>query len=83
MKLEDIFSGQLELTARELSYLRYVITEAYARGGWCPAGTNKRTFHKELLAKLSALRLSRMVTPDGTRLVSVEEHDAIVAAMKR
>jgi hypothetical protein len=78
-KLEDIFAGPLALTATELAYLRHALAELYMRGGWCPKGENRREFTKRVNEKLSALKLDRMVTPDGSRLVSVEEHAAIVA----
>jgi len=78
-KLEDIFTGQVELTASELGYLRHAITELYMNGSWCPKGENRRDFAMRVLAKLGVLKLDRMVTPDGNRLVSVEEHTAMVA----
>jgi len=79
MSREDIFAGQLELTVSELAYLRHAIAELYIYGGWCPKGKNPRDFMKLVDAKLGTLKLDRMVTPDGSRLVSVEEHTAIVA----
>jgi hypothetical protein len=82
IKLEDIFAGPLELTATELAYLRCAIEEHYMRGGWCPQGENRIDFARRVGAKLGTLKLDRMVTPDGSRLVSVEEHADIVAAMK-
>lgn len=78
-KLEDIFAGLLELTASELAYLRHALAELYMRGGWCPKGENRRDFTNRVSEKLGTLKLDRMVTPDGSRLVSVEEHAAIVA----
>ena len=80
-KLEDIFVGALEFTASELAYLRHALVELYMHGGWCPKGENRRDFNKRVLEKLSRLKLDRMVTPDGSRLVSVEEHAAIVAGL--
>ena len=82
-KLEDIFTGTLELTASELAYLRYAIQELYMQGGWCPAGENRRDFAKRVSTKLGVLKLKRMVTPDGSRLVSVDEHAAIVAELSK
>jgi hypothetical protein len=82
-KLEDMFTGPLELTASELAYLRHALAELYMRGGWCPKGENRRDFTTRVNAKLSALKLDRMVTPDGSRLVSVEEHTAIVAELNK
>ena len=82
-KLEDIFTGSLELTASELAYLRHAVAELYMCGGWCPKGENRRDFAKRVNEKLSTLKLERMVTPDGSRLVSVEEHAAIVAEINR
>ena len=80
-KLEDIFAGPLELTASELAYLRYAVAELYMRGGWCPKGENQRDFAKRVNEKLGTLKLDRMVTPDGSRLVSVEDHAAIAAEL--
>ncbi len=82
-KLEDIFAGTLELTASELAYLRHAVAELYMGGGWCPKGESRRDFMKRVNEKLGALKLDRMVTPDGSRLVSVEEHTAIVADLNR
>lgn len=82
-KLEDIFVGPLELTASERGYLRKAVEDHYMNGGWCPEGEDRRDFARRVLAKLSALKLDRMVTPDGTRLVSVEEHAAIVAELPK
>lgn len=81
MKLEDTFKGELELTASERAYLEHALTDSYMRGGWCPPGHNKRDFMKGVMAKVYSLKLHRMVTPDGTKLVSVEEHDKIVAEL--
>jgi hypothetical protein len=78
-KLEDIFAGSLELTASERSYLHRALEDHYLRGGWCPKGENRRDLMLRVSAKLGALKLDRMVTPDGTRLVSVEDHAAIIA----
>lgn len=78
-KLEDIFTGSLELTASERSYLLSALGDHYLRGGWCPKGENRRDFMMRISAKLGALKLDRMVTPDGTRLVSVEDHGDLVA----
>lgn len=83
VKLEDIFTGQLELTASELAYLHHAITALYMRGGWCPKGENRRDFTKSVSEKLGTLKLDRMVTPDGSRLVSVEEHAAIVDELNK
>jgi hypothetical protein len=83
VKLEDIFAGTLELTASERAYLRYAVVELYMSGDCAPKGVNRRDFTKRILEKLNILKLDRMVTPDGTRLVSVEEHDAIVAALNK
>jgi hypothetical protein len=74
MKLEDIFAGYLELTASEVSYLHHALQELYMRGGWAPNGKDKRELAKSVSAKLNNMKLFRMVTPDGSRLVSVEEH---------
>ncbi len=78
-KLEDVFAGHLELTASELGYLRNAIVELYIRGGWCPEGENRQDFAKRVIDKLGTLKLDRMVTPDGSRLVSLEEHATLVA----
>lgn len=76
--LQDVFAGEIEFTAGELAYLRYAITELYMTGGWCPPGEDRREFTQRLLAKLK-LPLRRMVAPDGSGLVSVEGHTALVA----
>ena len=82
-KLEDVFAGTLELFASELACLRHALVELYTRGGWCPKGENRRDFTTRVLEKLGALKLDRMVTLDGSRLVSVEEHAAAVVANRR
>ena len=82
-KLEDIFAGPLELTVSELACLRHALTELYTRGGWCPKSENRRDFTKRVSEKLGTLKLDRMVTPDGSRLVSVEDHAAIVAELNK
>lgn len=81
-KLEDIFTGSLELTASERAYLHRALEDHYMRGGWCPKGENRLDLMRRIGDKLGALKLDRMVTPDGSRLVSVEEHAAIVAELK-
>lgn len=79
-ELEDVFVGTLELTASELAYVRYALNNQYMQGGWpCPKGGSRRELVQRVGTKLSALKLERMVTPDGSRLVSVEEHAALVA----
>lgn len=82
-KLQDIFTGPLELTASELAYLHYALNELYMRGGWCPKGENRLDFTRRLNEKLATLKLDRMVTPNGDRLVSVEEHTAIVTEINQ
>lgn len=82
-KLEDVFAGTLELTATERAYLYHALTELYARGGWCPEGEDRRDLTRRVHEKIGTLKLYRMVTPDGSRLVSVEEHDAIVAELDK
>jgi len=81
LPLEDIFTGSLDLTASELAYVRYALAELYMRGGWCPRGEDRLELTRRLNEKLGALKLDRMVTPDGSRLVSVGEHAAIVATL--
>lgn len=82
-KLEDIYTGSLELTVIELNYLVRAVTDLYMNGGWCPEGENRREFARQVLQKLGTLKLDRMVTPDGSRLVSVEEHAAMVIELHR
>ena len=82
-KLEDIFAGPLELTASERAYLHRALEDHYLRGGWCPKGENRRDFMTRVSEKLGVLKLDRMVTPDGSRLVSVEEHAAIVSELNK
>lgn len=81
-KLEDVFAGQIELTATERGYLHNAVHEVYTKGGWCP-GEDRRDFARRVLAKLSALQLVKMVTPDGSRLVTVDEHAAIIVDIER
>jgi len=81
--LEDVFSGHMELTASERAYLKHAVQELYMNGGWAPKGVDRREIAKRVFDKLGSLRLTQMVSPDGSRLVSVAEHDAIVAEMKR
>lgn len=84
-KLEDIYAGLLELTSRERSYLAAALIEYYMQGAQnflFTKGEDKLDFGMRVGAKLgAALKLTQMVTPDGTRLVSVEEHGAIVAKL--
>ena len=84
-KLEDIYAcaGPLTLTASELVYIRHALGEHYLRGGWCPEGENRRDFSQRVCAKFNAFKLDRMVTPDGSRRVSVEEHAILVAEAER
>jgi hypothetical protein len=81
--LEDIFAGRLELTASERAYLLHAVSELYVRGGWAPKGKNRREVAEGISKKLGALKLERMVTPDGSRLVSPEEHASIVDALDK
>lgn len=80
-RLEDIFAGYVELTASERAFILSALMEQYLRGGWFPPCENKREFFRQVSAKVDNLKFHRMVTPDGTRLVTVEEHDAIVAEL--
>ena len=82
-KLEDIFAGPIAMTASQRGYVSRAVTDHYMNGGWCPKGVNRRDFARQVLAKFNALKLDRMVTPDGARLVSVDEHIAIVAELNR
>lgn len=78
-RLEDVFAGRLELTASERAFVFHALMEWYLNGGGgVPAGMNRRDFIRAILEKFKALRLEKMVTPDGSRLVSVEEHETIV-----
>ncbi len=77
-KLEDEFAGHLELTVSERAYILAALQENYLRGGWFPSCENKREFHRRVSAKIANLPLMKMVTPEGDRLVSVDEHQAIV-----
>ncbi len=83
LNLEDTFAGTIELTASELAYLRHALEELYMRGGWSPKREKRRDFTRCVHEKLGALKLDRMVAPDGSRLVSVEEHASIVAELSR
>lgn len=80
MKLEDIFSGELELTASERGYLNLALSELYMTGKARDhfKGHKSRDLMQSVGQKIASLRLTKMVTPDGKRLVSVEEHDEIV-----
>lgn len=79
-RLEDVFAGRVELTASQRSFLQHLLMEWYVSGGsGAPEGVNRRAFVRGLQEKLSSLRLEKMVTPDGSRLVSVEEHEAMVS----
>lgn len=82
-KLEDIFAGYLELTASERAYIISAITEFYVRGapGWMLKEPSRGAVARSAMKKLHALKLTKMVTPDGTQLVTREEHDAIVAKL--
>lgn len=84
LRLEDVFAGHLELTASERAIVFHALTEWYADGSaGIPAGTNRRDFIRTIIEKFKTLKLEKMVTPDGSRLVSVEEHAAIVAALDK
>ena len=83
MKLEDVFAGHIELTASERAYAAHALEELYMRGGWSPSGMDRRTIHRQVAAKIGALPLVQMVAPDGSRLVSVEEHRALVEEIER
>jgi hypothetical protein len=81
-RLEDIFAGRLELTAVELAFISHLISEWYMSGGDLPrTGGNRLAFLQKIRAKFHALNLEKMVSPDGTRLVSVEEHETSVAKL--
>ena len=83
-RLEDIFSGHVELTATERGYVLAMLDEAYLsdQPPTPAAEPDRRSFHGRIVRKLiGALRLERMVTPDGSRLVSVEEHAQLVASL--
>jgi hypothetical protein len=81
-RLEDIFAGRLELTATELAFISHLISEWYMSGGDLPrTGGNRLAFLQKIRAKFHALNLEKMVSPDGTRLVSVEEHETSVAKL--
>lgn len=84
-RLYDVFAGRVELTAPQRAYILRLMEDAYINGsGWMPDGITSREFYREVrLALIDPLKLERMVTPDGKRLVSVEEHDAIVAAKEK
>ncbi len=80
-RLEDLFAGAVELTASERALVLHALTEWYMRGGANFPPHNRRELYKSVAGKLSGLKLHRMVTPDGSRLVSVEEHEEIVAKL--
>lgn len=81
-RLEDVFAGHVELTARQRAYVLHALEEMYVRGEtpipfFVDERVDRRSFHRALVAALvTPLRLTRMVTPDGTELVSPEEHRA-------
>ncbi len=78
-KLEDVVAGHLELTMSERGLILHALSELYVRGGWAPSYVqDRRALHKRTAAKIANLPLVRMVAPEGGRLVSVEEHEAIV-----
>lgn len=82
-RLEDVFAGRLELTASERALVFHALMEWYANGGGgVPAGMNRRDFIRTIVEKFKALRLEKMVTPDGSRLVSVGEHETIVRGIE-
>lgn len=73
-KLEDIFAGRLELTARERAFIRDVLVEWYMSGGRTPDGVaNRRIFIQDILGKFSALKLDAVVAPDGSGMVLVAD----------
>jgi hypothetical protein len=80
--LEDIFSGFVELEASERAYILHALSEAYMNGGWLPVGRQPGELMRSIGEKLGVLKLTKMVVPDGSKLVSVAEHDALVAAME-
>jgi hypothetical protein len=64
-KLEDIFAGRLELTARERAFIRDVLVEWYTSGGRTPDGVaNRRIFIRDIIGKFSALKLDMVSVAD-------------------
>ncbi len=74
---DRVFAGHVELTASERGYLGTALSELYMSGGYRGIGDGRRLRH-EVLAALGNLRLDKMVSIDGTRLVSTLEHAASV-----
>jgi hypothetical protein len=75
-RLEDVFSGVVDLTARQRSYVIRALEELYMNG--CPGfhfEGDPGTWHRALVhALLDSLKLTKMVLPGGTEPVSPEEH---------
>lgn len=53
----DTFSGNLTLTAVEMSAVRSAVIEAYVKGGWVPDGVSRRDFYRGILIKFGQLKL--------------------------
>ena len=76
-KLEDIFSGTVELTARQRAFVSSLLSEWYTGGSRpdSPNGVNRRQWVAAISsALLGPLKLAKMVSPDGTEMVTPEEH---------
>lgn len=71
-RLQDVFSGIVELTARQRSFVSYLLGSSYMGGDPVPEAGNRREFYRRLVRSLlGPLRLTQMVSPDGSRLVPV------------
>ncbi len=84
-QLFDVFAGYVELTAPELAYVRFALEELYRSGKYpfVDGYSNRREFSIRVGSRLlNKLKLDKMVTPDGLRLVSVAEHEEIVRAIE-
>lgn len=76
---EDIFAGHVKLTATQKAYLAYALQELYMSGRWI-GRDKRRDIHEAVMAAvLGPLRMTQMVTPDGTAHVTPKEHAQLVA----
>lgn len=76
-KLEDVFAGHVELTARQRSYAMSALQEMHIRGETRRFTDDENTseFHKVTqVALFRPLKLAKMVTNDGSELITPEEY---------
>lgn len=73
-RLEDVFAGNVVLTASQRSHVLFALNEVYMRGDRISVWSDRREFHRSVVEALGSMRLHLMVSPDGTELLSVVEH---------